>query len=264
MNKKTLYNQIMKSISIIIPCYNEENNLKNGVLKEVADFLKDQQFEWEVLICNDESTDNSLKLVKEFADKHQGFKVLDLPHGGKPSAVWGGIQKAKYPLILFTDMDQSTPLKEINKLLPFFDKSYDVVIGSRGISRDGNSLLRKIGGAVFLSFRRILILRDIIDTQCGFKMFKTDVAKKLFPNLQFFKDKSEKKGWRVSAFDVELLFMAKKWGYSTKEVVVEWRNEDESDTKGDSATRYKKESIQMINEIKRVLINNFKGVYDKK
>jgi glycosyltransferase involved in cell wall biosynthesis len=254
----------MNSISIIIPCYNEENNLKNGVLTEVLDFLKTQQFTWEVIICNDQSTDNSLNLVKDFTAKHSGFRVLDLPHGGKPSAVWGGIKEAKYPIVLFTDMDQSTPLKELTKLLPYFSKGYDVVIGSRGVSREGNTILRKIGGAVFLTFRRILLLHNIIDTQCGFKMFKTDVAKDLFPNLQFFKDKSDKKGWRVSAFDVELLFMAQKWGYKIKEVEVAWRNEDASDTKGDSATRYKKESIQMINEIKRVLINNFKGVYDKK
>ncbi|MDD2224574.1 MAG: glycosyltransferase [Candidatus Shapirobacteria bacterium] len=254
----------MNSISIIIPCYNEENNLKKGVLDEVFDFLKTQKFQWEVIICNDESTDKSLKLIKDFASKHKGFRVLDLPHGGKPSAVWGGIQEAKYPIVLFTDMDQSTPLKEMNKLLPFFNKRYDVVIGSRGVSREGNTLFRKIGGAVFLSLRRAVLLHNIIDTQCGFKMFKTEVAKDLFPNLQFFKDKSDKKGWRVSAFDVELLFMAQKWGYKIKEVEVDWQNEDISDTKGDNGTRYRKESIQMINEIKRVLINNFKGIYDKK
>ena len=254
----------MNSISIIIPCYNEENNLKKGVLAEVFDFLKTQKFQWEVIVCNDESTDKSLKLIKDFASKHKGFRVLDLPHGGKPSAVWGGIQEAKYPIVLFTDMDQSTPLKEIKKLLPFFNKGYDVVIGSRGVSREGNTLLRKIGGAVFLSLRRAVLLHNIIDTQCGFKMFKTEVAKDLFPNLQFFKDKSDKKGWRVSAFDVELLFMAQKWGYKIKEVEVDWQNEDISDTKGDNGARYRKESIQMINEIKRVLINNFKGIYDKK
>ncbi len=254
----------MTSISIIIPCYNEENNLKNGVLNEVFDFLKTQKFKWEVIICNDESTDNSLKIIKDFVSTHQNFRVLNLPHGGKPSAVWGGIQESKYPIILFTDMDQSTPLKEINKLLPFFDQKYDIVIGSRGAIRKGNSLLRKIGGAVFLNLRRAVLLRNIIDTQCGFKMFKTDVAKKLFPNLQFFKDKSDKKGWRVSAFDVELLFMAQKWGFKIKEVEVDWRDEDTSDTKGNSAARYRKESIQMIKEIKRILTNNLKGVYDQK
>ncbi|MDD4026863.1 MAG: glycosyltransferase [Candidatus Shapirobacteria bacterium] len=254
----------MKSISIIIPCYNEENNLKNGVLDEVYSFLKTQEFNWEVIICNDESTDNSFKLVKEFSSKHTGFRVLNLPHGGKPSAVWGGIKEAKYPLILFTDMDQSTPLKEINKLLPFFDKGFDIVIGSRGVSREGNSLIRKIMARGFLFGRRLVLLPKIIDTQCGFKAFKTDVAKKTFPNLQFFKDKNDKKGWRVSAFDVELLFMAQKWGYKIKEVEVDWKNEDLSTTKGDDSTRFQKESKQMLQEIVRVIKNNLQGVYDKK
>jgi len=254
----------MKSISVIIPCYNEENNLKNGVLNEVYDFLKTQQFTWEVIICNDESTDNSLKLVKEFVSKHQGFRVLNLPHGGKPSAVWGGIKDAQYPITLFTDMDQSTPLKELTKLLPFFDQDYDVVIGSRGISREGNSIIRKIMARGFLFGRRLVLLPKIIDTQCGFKAIKTDLAKKIFPNLQFFKDKSDKKGWRVSAFDVELLFMTQKWGYKIKEVEVNWKNEDLSTTKGDDGTRFKKESKQMLQEIFRVVKNNIQGVYDQK
>ena len=254
----------MKSISIIIPCYNEENNLKGGVLEQVYRFLTKQQFIWEVIVCNDESTDNSLKLAKDFVSKHKGFRVLDLPHGGKPSAVWGGIKEAKYPLVLFTDMDQSTPLKELNKLMPFFDQDYDVVIGSRGVSREGNSFIRKIMARGFLMGRRLVLLHNLIDTQCGFKAMKTDLAKKIFPNLQFFKDKSDKKGWRVSAFDVELLFMAQKWGYKIKEVEVKWKNEDLSTTKGDDNTRFKKESKQMLQEIFRVIRNNIQGVYDKK
>ncbi len=254
----------MKSISIIIPCYNEENNLKKGVLNEVSDFLKSQKFDWEVIICNDESTDNSLDLAKDFVSKHKGFRILNLPHGGKPSAVWGGIKEAKYPVVLFTDMDQSTPLKELTKLLPYFDDGYDVVIGSRGVSREGNSLARKIMARGFLIGRRLVLLPKIIDTQCGFKAMNTDLAKKIFPKLEFFKDKSNKNGWRVSAFDVELLFMAQKWGYKIKEVEVNWKNEDLSTTKGDDGTRFKKESKQMLQEIFRVIRNNIQGVYDQK
>lgn len=254
----------MTKISIIIPCYNEENNLKKGVLQEVYDFLITQKFAWEVIVCNDESTDNSLKLVKEFVSKHKNFRVLDLPHGGKPSAVWGGIKEAKYPLILFTDMDQSTPLKELNKLLPHFDQGYDVVIGSRGANREGNSFIRKLMARGFLLGRRMVLLHNIIDTQCGFKAMRTNLAKKIFPELQFFKDKSEKKGWRVSAFDVELLFIAQKKGSKIKEVEVEWKNEDISTTKGDDSVRFKRESKQMLQEIIRVISNNLKGVYDQK
>ena len=254
----------MNSISIVIPCYNEENNLKRGVLNDVFTFLTKQEFDWEVIICNDESTDNSLKLVQNFASKHKGFTVLNLPHGGKPSAVWGGIQKAKYSIVLFTDMDQSTPLSEITKLLPYFDQDYDLVIGSRGANRDGTSIIRKIMSQVFLFGRKLFLLRNIIDTQCGFKAIKTDLAKKIFPNLQFFKEKNISTGWRVSAFDVELLFMAQKWGAKIKEVPVKWRNEDSSTTKGDNSVRFKKESKQMLQEIIRVKYNDIRGLYDQK
>lgn len=253
----------MNKLSVVIPCYNEENNLKRGVLNDVYQFLVKQSFEWEVLVCNDESTDNSLQLAKDFANKHKGFKVLDLPHGGKPSAVWGGIKEAKYPIVLFTDMDQSTPLSESTKILPYFDQGYDVVIGSRGIDRQGASLVRKIMARGFLFGRRLFLLHNITDTQCGFKAIRTDLAKKIFPNLQFFKDKSNTKGWRVSAFDVEMLFMAQKWGYKIKEVLVNWKDEDSSTTKGDDGQRFKKESKQMLQEIVRVIYNNIRGLYDQ-
>jgi len=251
-----------KSISIVIPCYNEEDNLKKGVLKQVYKFLCQAQFTWEVIICNDESTDNSLKICRAFTKKHPGFRVLNLTHGGKPSAVWGGIKAAKYPLVLFTDMDQSTPLSEINKLLPYFDQNYDVVIGSRGSTRHGTSLVRKIMSAGFLTIRRLILLPKISDTQCGFKALKTEVARHLFPHLQFFRQKTAT-GWRVSAFDIELLFMARLWGYKTKEVEVNWQNRDISTTKGDNTARFKRESQQMAREILRVKINHLKGFYDQ-
>ena len=160
-------------------------------------------------------------------------------------------------------MDQSTPLSESLKLLPFFDQGYDVVIGSRGSVRPGASLVRKIMATGFLLGRRLFLLHQIIDTQCGFKAIRTDLAKKIFPNLQFFKDKSDKKGWRVSAFDVELLFIAQKWGYKIKEVLVNWKDEDSSTTKGDNAQRFKKESRQMLQEIIRVKRNDLHGLYDQ-
>ncbi len=251
------------SLSIVIPCYNEENNLKKGVLDDVYAFLKKQLFDWEVLLCNDESTDDSLSLLKNFAKNHKKFQVLNLPHGGKPSAVWSGIQKAKYPIVLFTDMDQSTPLSESLKLLPYFDQGYDLVIGSRGANREGTSVARKIMSTVFLFGRRLFLLPNIVDTQCGFKAIKTNLAKNIFPNLQFFKEKEESNGWRVSAFDVELLFMAKKWGYKIKEVPVKWKNEDSSTTKGNNSDRFKKESQQMVKEIIRVKYNDLRGLYDQ-
>ena len=220
------------------------------MLKEVYDYLSKQKFDWEVLICNDASTDNSLKIAQNLIKDLKNFTVLDLPHGGKPGAVWGGIKKAKYEWILFTDMDQSTPITELGKLIPFFD-NFDIVIGSRGSQRSGNSLVRKIMAFFFLNFRRLMILPNIIDTQCGFKALKTKIGLELFPKLSYFKEKIGT-GWKVSAFDVELLYLATKAKYKIKEVNVFWQDEDISDSKGNKANRFVKESIQMLKEIIRL------------
>lgn len=252
------------SFSIIIPCYNEENNLKRGVLDEVNSFLQKADFNWEVIICNDKSTDNSLALVKDFVKKHPKFCVLDLPKGGKPGAIWGGLQQAKYPIVLFTDMDQSTPIKEIKKLLPYYKENFDIVIGSRGRIREGNSFLRVMGSKVFSILRNILLNTNIIDTQCGFKSMKTELAKKIFPELSVIKNIQNGNGWRVSAYDVELLFIAEKWNFKIKEVPVIWKNEDTSTTKGDANSKYIKESKRMAEEVWRVFVNNLRGRYDQK
>ncbi|MBU1129864.1 glycosyltransferase, partial [Patescibacteria group bacterium] len=92
-------------ISVVIPCYNEESNLNRGVLQKVYTYLSKQLYKWEVIIANDASTDNSPKIVKQFVAKHKNFRIITLPHGGKPSAILAGLKKARYPLVLFTDMD---------------------------------------------------------------------------------------------------------------------------------------------------------------
>lgn len=252
----------MNSLSVIIPCYNEEANLKRGVLEEVEDYLSKQSFKWEVIICNDKSTDNSLSLISKFVTNRPQFRVLDLPKGGKAGAIWGGIQQAKYDIVLFTDMDQSTPLSEVSKLLPYFDQKYDMVIGSRGSHREGSSLIRKLGSKVFITTRNILLHSHIIDTQCGFKAMRTSLAKQVFPKLAVIKNIQGQSEWRVTAYDVEMLLIVQKLGHGIKEVEVDWRNEDTSTTKGDANARYLKESQEMAREVWRIFVNNLKGVYE--
>jgi dolichyl-phosphate beta-glucosyltransferase len=252
-------------ISIIIPCYNEEKNLKRGVLDEVYQYLGEQNYAWEVIIVNDESTDNSRDLVERFIENTASFSLLDILHGGKPAAVWAGVQQAEGEIVLFTDMDQSTPIRELGKLYPWYTKDYDVVIGSRGTTREGFSIVRRIGSAVFRDLRRLFLLRSISDTQCGFKSCRRDAALKVFPHLQFFKRKDRPKGWKVSAYDVELLYLFERAGYAIKEIEVEWQNRDESDTKDQKGemARYLKESVEMAREVIRVQLNRVKGLYDE-
>mgnify|MGYP001028491732 CR=1 FL=1 len=252
-------------LSVVIPCYNEEKNLERGVLGEVYRYLADQDYRWEAIIVNDASTDDSRSLIQRSIQDNEGFHLLDIPHGGKPAAVWAGIEKATGAIVLFTDMDQSTPLEEVEKLLPWYDRGYDVVIGSRGTEREGFSMIRRIGSVVFRSLRRLVLLRDINDTQCGFKSCRREAALEVFPHLQFFGQKDEPQGWMVSAYDVELLHLFEKAGYALKEVEVEWLNRDESDTKDQTGflARYLRESMEMTKEILRVRLNELRGLYDE-
>ena len=252
------------TISVVIPCYNEEKNLQAGVLDQVYQYLVAQLHGWEVIVVDDGSTDSSKSLVAEIIRDKDGFSLHQVPHGGKPAAIWGGIQHARAEWVLFTDMDQSTPIGELAKLLPWRDQGYDVVIGSRGMAREGFSILRKVGSAVFRTLRGTFLLRDIRDTQCGFKLFRREVAVRLFPRLEYFKRQERPSGWKVTAYDVELLHLCEKAGYAIKEVVVAWRNRDLSETKGQGGefARYMKESADMARQVVRVTRNQLKGLYD--
>lgn len=245
-------------LSVIIPCFNESENLKRGVLPEVYDFLKKQKFAWELIISDDESTDDSWQLVEKFLVGKKNVFHLKNKHGGKPFAVRAGLAKARGEWVLFTDMDQATPIDQLKKLLPYF-KDNDIVISSRGVTRKNFPLYRKLASFIFLNFRRLLLLRHIKDTQCGFKAFKRAVALNLFPKLQVFRVKTQVYGWRVSAYDVELLFLGQKAGYKMVEVPVVW--EDVDIAKG-KQRNFLKESKEMFKEILRVRLNDLRGLYD--
>src|SRR5258706_8400253 len=108
-------------LSVIIPAYNEEENLKRGVLKEVSNYLQKQKYSWEVVVSDDGSTDKSKIVAKEQIKNLKGFMLLENKHGGKPSALLSGINASKGDYILFTNMDQSTTILELKKLLPKLD-----------------------------------------------------------------------------------------------------------------------------------------------
>jgi len=245
-------------LSVIIPCYNEEENLKRGVLGEVENYLGKQNYSWEVIISDDGSTDQSQKWVEKFVKQHSSFKLIRNPHVGKPFAVRAGVKASEGKIALFTDMDQSTPLKEIGKLLPYFERGFDIVIGSRGGKRQDFPWYRKLMAFGFRTFRRMMLLKDIVDTQCGFKAFKKEVIGDLFSRLQIFKESQKVIGWRVSAYDVELLFLAQKRGYKIAEVPVAWQDRDVSQTK---QHKFIKESKEMLKEIIRVKVNDLRGIW---
>lgn len=234
------------------------------MLDEVYQYLAQQDYAWEVVIVNDESTDDSKTLIERSVESKRNFSLFDIPHGGKPAAIWAGIQKAQGEVVLTTDMDQSTPIGELSKLLPWSEQSFDVVIGSRGIAREGFSFVRRAGSFVFGTLRGFVLLRNIADTQCGFKLYRRQVVLKYFPYLEAIRYREKPSGWKVTAFDIELLYLIEKSGYRIKEVVVSWSNRDQSDTKSQRSdlARYVNESVDMAQQVMRVKLNQLRGLYN--
>lgn len=211
-------------LSVVIPCFDEMANLQKGVLQKVESFLDSKKFSYEVLIVDDGSKDGSVEYIREFSKKHRAFHLISNPHMGKAGAVTTGVLKAAGEHILFTDMDQATPIEEIDNLMPFF-KDYDIVIGSRADRRKGAPMVRLFISKANIILRKSIVgIRDITDTQCGFKIFKKEPAKKLFEKInEVHKGFKEISASSVSSgFDVELLYLAERMGYSIKEVPVQW------------------------------------------
>lgn len=247
-------------LSVVIPCYNEEENLKAGALDTVKNFLAKKDYTWEVLVVDDGSSDKSRQLIKEFIKKNKNFFLIKGSHLGKASAVIHGINKAAGEYVLFSDLDQATPIKELDKMVNYLPE-YDLVIGSRKGRRKGAPLFRLLMARGFMLLRGLILgLGELSDTQCGFKMFKKQTADKIFERLALYGSKDKKNeviGSRVSAgFDVEVLFIAKKLGYKIKEADVAWQYVD---TRRVSPII---DSVEGLIDLVRIRINSLKGVYD--
>lgn len=244
-------------LSVIIPAYNEEPNFKKGTIDEVPRYLSKQPYTWEVFIIDDGSDDKTAELAEDFAKKHKNIRVIKNPHQGKAETVKTGVKDAKGELILFTDFDQATPISEIEKLLPFFP-TYDIVIGSRqlpGAKREKEPIYRHLMGLGFNLVVQAVAVKGIWDTQAGFKCFKADVAKELFGALKVYGVGKKVKGALVTAFDVELLFLAKKRGYKIKEVPIIWHHV------ATSRVSPIKDSLRMFRDVLRVRMNDLQGIY---
>lgn len=246
-------------VTVLIPNYNEIENVKRGVLSDIISYLKKQKYTWEVIISDDGSTDSSVLVIKEFVAKHPQVKIIYNSHAGKPYALRSGIAQAQGKYVLLTDMDQSTPITELDKLLPWTSHGFDIVIGSRGSKRTDATPIRQLASIVFLLIRRMILLPEIHDTQCGFKLIETKLARKVFAHMRLFGRVNNAVGWKVTAYDVELLHVAKKLKAKIKEVRVIWKN---TDTTLGKSRNFIKESIEMLFEIMRVRINDMLGKYN--
>lgn len=247
-------------LSVVIPCYNEAANLQKGVLYKVADFLAEKDFSWEVVIVDDGSNDESVSLIEKFNQNHSHFSLIQNHHQGKAATVITGMLRAKGERVLFTDMDQATPIEEVDKLLDYLNPpagGFDIVIGSRNSQRRGAPLTRILMARIFMLLRSLILGIKITDTQCGFKLFRQKVIEDLFPKLKIYGGGLKKtSGSSVTAgFDVELLFLAQKLGYKIKEVPVEWRYVETR------RVGIINDSWQALRDMVKIRLNSFQGVY---
>ena len=244
-------------LTIVIPCYNEERNIRLGALENVSSYLRRQKYPAEVIIVDDGSNDDSSALLKKISAENNNFIYLKKRHQGKAAAVTAGVLKARGRYILFSDLDQATPINQLEKLYPYFDKGYEVIIGSRNNERKGAPILRQAMAKGFMFLRNLILNLDIRDTQCGFKAFTRAAALDLFPKLKVFDLRRKASGSTVTAgFDIELLYLAKKKGFRIAEVPVEWHYQETRNVNPF------KDSLETLADLLRIKLNSALGKYD--
>ncbi len=215
---------MLSSLSVVIPAYNEVDRLPL-TLERVASYLSETpQRPAEILVVNDGSTDwtgtSARELAVKLARPNLSVRVLDNPgNRGKGYSVRHGMLEGRYDWLLFTDADLSAPIEELGKLTAAVsDGGYDAAIGSRALDRSligvHQPWFRETLGRVFNLAVRLSTGLPFADTQCGFKLFRKEAAQKIFA-----KQLLERFG-----FDVEILYLAKKFGYRVVEVPVRWNH----------------------------------------
>lgn len=216
----------MTYLSVIIPAYNEGKRI-GKTLARMGEYFKNKDYDYEIIVVDDGSSDDTILKAESSAVALAG-KLKVVKNGenkGKGFSVKNGITHSLGEYVLFSDADLSTPIEEVDKLLGIVDDGSDVVIGSRSV-RDSSVIAhqpwyRELMGKTFNLFVKLLIIRGFNDTQCGFKLFKGDVARDIARYMRI-------DGF---AFDVEMLYIARIKGYKIKECGVAWENSPESKVK---------------------------------
>ena len=248
---------IQPYLSLIIPAYNEEQRLP-ATLTRVAEYLALRDFSYELIVVDDGSRDGTRNLVRDFAGGREWVRLLGYDaHGhaanrGKGFAVRQGVLHAGGRDVLFSDADLSTPIEEMEKLLaPISKGDCDVAIASRALPESVLAVhqpwYRELMGRSFNKAVQTIAVPGIVDTQCGFKAFRGDVARRLFSLAQI-------DGF---GFDTEILFLAQKFGYRLREIPVRWEHRDDSRVSPLTAP------FNMMRELVTVRLNDMRGLYEE-
>jgi dolichyl-phosphate beta-glucosyltransferase len=238
----------MKKLSVVIPAFNEEHRIAK-TLQAVSEFLQKQGFDYEILVVNDGSKDNTAQVVKDLEGSIKCLRLINNQENhGKGWVTKQGMIEAGGDVRLFMDADNSTKVDEVIKMIPYFDQGFDIVIGSRRIPGAVIALhqpwFRDFLGGAFRLIVHTIVPVGVTDTQCGFKAFSAKAAQTVFPKQTIFR-------W---AFDVEILALSRRNKFSIKEVPITWVDDAQSHVKISGM-------IKMLFEVLQVRWNLMTGKY---
>jgi dolichyl-phosphate beta-glucosyltransferase len=236
-------------LSVVVPAYNEEARLPQ-TLAAWHSYLIGQRYTWEVVVADDGSRDGTAAAAEAFAATHPGFRVVRLPRNrGKGGAVRTGVGAAAGDVVLFCDADLGVPAEFTEAALRTIDGGADVATGERSLRRyasEERSIVRLLAGLAVQISRRLLGLTSVRDSQCGFKAFRRDAAGEIFRRAVI----------DSFAFDIEILYLARRLGYDVRPFPVEMSFQ------AGSTFDVGKHLPRFLKDILRVRMNALRGVYD--
>lgn len=247
-------------VSVVIPVYNESSRIALS-LERISSYFDRVATDPEIIFVDDGSTDNTVHVAREFAASHPNVVVLPEKHRGKAAAVMSGLKHASGRIIGFMDVDLATPLEAYEECARAIHEGAGVAIASReghGAYRVDEPWYRHVMGRVFNGVTQLLLLPGIADTQCGFKWFVQDAVADILAHHQLYRNASEVSIPRVTAFDVEILYIARRHGHRIAVIPVTWHYGEQSKVNPITDT------LQNLRDVLMVRINGWLGKYDSR
>lgn len=235
-------------LSVVIPAYNEEKRIEKTLLS-VDEYLAKQSYDYEISVVNDGSKDKTAEMVNGLTSRLRGLKLIDNKENhGKGWVIKQGILATQGDHRLFMDADNSTTIDHLEKFWPWVERGYDIVIASIAVKGaqvvKAEKFYRRLLGKLGNLWIQFWVLPGIWDSQRGFKLFSAKAAEAIFPKLKIGR-------W---GFDVEVLALARKFGFEIKEVPIRWANEGESKVKPNAY-------FQVLAEVLKIRWNLWIGKY---
>ena len=237
-------------LSVIVPAYNEEDVVEKS-LRRMGEYLRAQNYTYEIVVIIDGATDRTPDIVRRLTGEIAGLRFIEQQNIGKGGAVINGMRHTKGTIRLFTDTDNSTDIHYFEDMKPLFDAGSDIVISTRhpwdrkgATQKISQPWYRRILGAGGNLFIQIVAVWGIWDTQNGFKAFTNEAADRIFGQARI-------KGF---GFDIEVIAMARQFGYKIGIIPIEWENDNRSSV---GLSSYLKVFWQTV----IVRLNLIRGVY---